>query len=368
MNRSRATKTGVVFLLTLGLTILVSCWSPKVTQTATSSVQQAQTMAQQMTQQLISQTPQMPRFRQPIDCKLGQDCFILLYLDRDPSSNAVDFACGRQTYDGHTGTDFAIPDEQTMARGVPVIAAAGGRVLRVRDGVVDKRIANDADKSAVEGTECGNGVVIDHSSIPNGAGWETQYCHLRQGTVAVKPGDTVEKGTVLGMVGASGMASFPHVHLTVSYNKKVVDPFVGPNEETGCNMTRNPIWEEPLAYVPTGLIRAGFSTVVPTMDQIWQGQFAEKSLPLNSPALIFWIQGYGVLTGDEFTFKLIDPTGQTIINNQNQIEESSKTWIGYSGKKNNPEQPLKPGVWKGQYQLTRSGKVLINVQREITLK
>ena len=107
-------------------------------------------------------------------------------LEFVPFRSVVDFGCGRQTYDGHKGTDFAIPDEQAMARGVNVLAAQGGTVLRVRDGVVDRRIQTEADKKTVEGTECGNGVVIDHSSIPNGAGWETQYCHLRQGSVQVK--------------------------------------------------------------------------------------------------------------------------------------------------------------------------------------
>ena len=57
-----------------------------------------------------------------------------MYSDRDPSPKAVDFGCGRQTYDGHKGTDFAIPDEKIMAKGVAVKAVAAGKVLRVRDG------------------------------------------------------------------------------------------------------------------------------------------------------------------------------------------------------------------------------------------
>lgn len=126
MRISTAKKYAIAFCLTLGLTALVSCWSPKATQTAESSLQQAHTMAQGISQQLISQT-QNPRFAQPIDCQLGQDCFILLYPDRDPTPNVVDFGCGRQTYDGHKGTDFAIPDEQAMARGVPVLASQGGQ-------------------------------------------------------------------------------------------------------------------------------------------------------------------------------------------------------------------------------------------------
>ncbi|MBE9142339.1 M23 family metallopeptidase [Planktothrix mougeotii] len=368
MRFSSAKKYGVAFFLTLGLMVLVSCWSPKVTQTAESSLQQAQTMAEGMTQQLITQTPQTPRFAQPIDCQLGEDCFILLYPDRDPSPKAVDFGCGRQTYDGHQGTDFAIPDEQAMARGVPVVASAAGTVLRVRDGVVDKRIAQEADKTAVEGTECGNGVVIDHRSVPNGAGWETQYCHLRQGSLRVKPGDTVEKGTILGSVGASGLASFPHVHLTIRYNGEVIDPFVGPGATAGCNVTRNPIWEQSLAYIPTGLIRAGFSTQPPTMDELWQGKFNETILLQDSPALLFWVQVYGVLTGDKMIFNVYDSQGIKVVNNESFVNESSKTWIGYVGKKNNPQSPLTPGNWKAEYQLIRGDRILVKVQRQLQLQ
>ena len=367
MRISTAKKYAIAFCLTLGLTALVSCWSPKATQTAESSLQQAHTMAQGISQQLISQT-QNPRFAQPIDCQLGQDCFILLYPDRDPTPNVVDFGCGRQTYDVHKGTDFAIPDEQAMARGVNVLAAQGGTVLRVRDGVVDRRIQTEADKKTVEGTECGNGVVIDHSSIPNGAGWETQYCHLRQGSVQVKPGDKVEKGTVLGAVGASGLASFPHVHLTINYQGKVIDPFVGPGATAGCNVTRNPIWEQSFAYIPTGLIRAGFSAQPPTMDELWQGKFNQTTLPQDSPALLFWVQVYGVLTGDKMVFNLYNPQGQKVLNNENFVNDSSKTWIGYVGKKNDPQQPLTSGVWKAEYQLIRGDRTLVKTQNQMEIQ
>ena len=57
---------------------------------------------------------------------------------------------------------------------------------------------------------CGNGVVIRHAD-----GWETQYCHLRRGSVQVAEGDRVEAGEPLGLVGMSGEANFPHVHLSV---------------------------------------------------------------------------------------------------------------------------------------------------------
>ena len=158
----------------------------------------------------------------PIECQLGRDCYVLRYPDRDPGPGASEFGCGRMTDDGHQGTDFGIADERIMAAGVPVIASTAGRVLRVRDEVPDRRIRTDEDLATVEGVECGNGLVLD-----SGNGWEVQYCHLRQGSVAVRAGMEVEKGDRLGFVGQSGLASFPHVHITLRHDGQVVDPFNG---------------------------------------------------------------------------------------------------------------------------------------------
>ncbi|MFB2921283.1 M23 family metallopeptidase [Aerosakkonema sp. BLCC-F2] len=299
----------------------------------------------------------------PIDCTLGQNCFIMHYVDRDPSPAAVDFGCGRQTYNDHTGTDFAIPDERAMAAGVAVKAAAAGKVLRVRDGVPDRRVADETDKANVEGRECGNGVVIDH-----GNGWQTQYCHLRNGSVVVKPDTAVAAGTVLGMVGESGLASFPHVHLTVRYQNKVVDPFVGANAGPGCRVDRKPLWEQPLGYVPTGLVRSGFATEAPTMNAIWEGRFSETELSHNSPALIFWVQTYGVLQGDRQEFQLTAPDGKPFAVRKQDLAQPSRAWLSYVGKKASANQPLSPGVWRGEYRLIRNGKVLIDVKREVRMR
>jgi murein DD-endopeptidase MepM/ murein hydrolase activator NlpD len=312
--------------------------------------------------QVVVQTANNPKFAIPIDCQLDKDCFILLYSDRDPGPGAIDFGCGRQTYDTHKGTDFAIPDERAMARGVAVTAAGPGKVLRVRDGVSDRRVRNQADRDAVKDTECGNGVVID-----GGNGWETQYCHLRSGSLAVQAGDTVETGTILGMVGESGLASFPHVHISLSYQGRVVDPFVGPEAGPGCNVAPEPIWQQPLSYKPTGLIRAGFSAEVPDMDALWEGRFSETVLPANSPVLLFWVQAYGVLEGDKEYYRVFDPKGNAVIDTSKEIESDAKTWMGYAGKRNNPQRPLQPGTWRGEYRLVRDGKVLVDVKKEVEL-
>ena len=332
----------VVILLSLSLTIILGCLSTP-------------SHSQLDNQQTNNNTPS---FTIPIDCNLGQDCFIMHYVDREPSPEAVDFSCGRQTYDGHQGTDFGISDLETMKAGVPVLAAAEGTILRVRDGVADKLVEDQSDRQTVEGQECGNGLVIDH-----GNGWETQYCHLQNGSVAVKPGIKVEPGTVIGMVGSSGLASFPHVHLTIRYQGEVIDPFVGINSATGCKMQRNPLWEQSFEYVPTGLIRAGFAPQPPNQTELWQGKYTDRQLSVNIPALLFWVHAYGVLQGDVEQWQLIAPNGEVVVQQEQHLKKPYRSWVSYVGKRK-----IIPGVWQGEYQLIRDSNPVFTVKREIEIK
>ena len=94
----------------------------------------------------------------------------------------------------HSGLDFAAP------RGAPVITAASGRVLAIDDYFFN-----------------GKTVFVDH-----GNGLLSMYCHLDR--MDVQPGDTLRKGQRLGLVGATGRASGPHLHWSVVLNGTMVDP------------------------------------------------------------------------------------------------------------------------------------------------
>jgi murein DD-endopeptidase MepM/ murein hydrolase activator NlpD len=308
----------------------------------------------------ISLADSSPQFGLPIDCNLGKDCYIMHYLDRDPSANAIDYGCGRQTYDRHQGTDFGIANWQVMEDGIAVKAIASGVILRVRDGVRDKLVLNEIDKKAVSHQECGNGIVIDH-----GNGWESQYCHLKQQSIVVKAGMSVEKGAILGMVGASGLASFPHVHLSLRYQGQIIDPFVGINSMAGCKVKRNPLWDRHLDYVPTGLIEAGFAPEIPTQKDLWQGKYHRLSLDVQAPVLIFWIHAYGIRSGDVESFKLTAPDGQAIVNQEKTLTKSSRSWMSYVGKRHRVN--LKKGIWQGKYQLKRGNQIIIDIQRQIEI-
>lgn len=108
------------------------------------------------------------------------------------------FGRGRE-YNGtitsrHMGTDFA------GATGAPVVAANRG-VVRIVDAFFYG----------------GNVVYLDH-----GAGLTSAYLHLSEQLVA--QGDTVERGQLIGRVGATGRVTGPHLHLIVRYGSVTVDP------------------------------------------------------------------------------------------------------------------------------------------------
>ncbi|MGQ0563698.1 MAG: M23 family metallopeptidase [Gemmobacter sp.] len=237
-------------------------------------------------------------------CTLGTDCFIQQYPDRDDGPGARDFTCGPLSYDGHDGTDIAVPTAQDMMAGVPVLAAAAGRVLRVRDGVADVTTAG-AEPQFPAGQDCGNGVVIDH-----GGGWETMYCHLRQGRITVRPGEQVAAGQGIGQVGQSGNAAFPHVHFMVRRDGAIVDPFAPalPSGACAADGAAQTLWSEAVAYQPGGILGIGFADQVPAFDAIKQG-LAPSPLTDRSPAIVLWVHLFGHRAGDELRLSITGPDG-----------------------------------------------------------
>ena len=48
-----------------------------------------------------------PALGLPIRCRPGKDCWLVNFVDVDPSPGRRDYACRKRTYDGHKGTDIA---------------------------------------------------------------------------------------------------------------------------------------------------------------------------------------------------------------------------------------------------------------------
>ena len=94
----------------------------------------------------------------------------------------------------HSGLDIAAPT------GTPITAPAPGTVA-----LVDDLYYN------------GKTVFLDH-----GQGLITMYCHLSEQSVTT--GQVVEQNQQIGLVGATGRVTGPHLHWSVSLNGYRIDP------------------------------------------------------------------------------------------------------------------------------------------------
>jgi murein DD-endopeptidase MepM/ murein hydrolase activator NlpD len=104
---------------------------------------------------------------------------------KDPFDGSADF---------HPGLDIA------AARGTPVRATADGTVT-----------------SAGFNGNYGNAVLIEH-----GFGISTRFGHLSR--FAVRAGQQIRRGDVVGYVGSTGRATGPHLHYEILHNGSPINP------------------------------------------------------------------------------------------------------------------------------------------------
>ena len=124
---------------------------------------------------------------------------------RIPGRFAIDFI--RLPAPGFQPQNPAVRPVDWNGLGSDVLAVAGGRVVAAVDGEPD-----DAPQPVAPERASGNYVAI-----AIGAGRFAFYEHLQRGSVAVKAGQRVQRGQVLGKLGSSGSTSIgPHLHFHVA--------------------------------------------------------------------------------------------------------------------------------------------------------
>ena len=299
---------------------------------------------------------QQPQFGWPVACAAGESCWIVNYVDHDEGEGVRDYACGTATYNAppnnrHQGTDIAVRDLAVMRSGIAVLAAADGIVRGVRDGMADVSV-RDAAAPEIGGRECGNGVRIDH-----GDGWTSQYCHLRQGSISVRPGTPVKAGDQLGMVGLSGATEYPHLHFQIERNRGIVDPFVGLDRQAPCGPGEQPLWRADILaglgpYQPTALDLAGFSSGTPDIAAARDGRGGADVIGRNAPALVLWVDIFNVRAGDVVEMRILDPTGATIFVHRDAVPKNQARRFVYAGTKRQGE-GWAPGLYAGEIRLVR---------------
>ncbi|MEQ1573875.1 MAG: M23 family metallopeptidase [Vicinamibacterales bacterium] len=96
----------------------------------------------------------------------------------------------------HNGVDYGAP------QGAPVVAVAAGTVVSATFDVTNGRM-----------------IRLRHSS-----GYESNYLHLSAFAAEVRAGVRVEQGELIGRVGATGLATGPHLHYALRKNGAFVNP------------------------------------------------------------------------------------------------------------------------------------------------
>ncbi len=127
----------------------------------------------------------------------------------------------------HLGVDYA------ARRGTPVYATGDGSV-----------------SYAASRGGYGNMVEVQH---PNG--YATRYAHLSR--IAVRAGEPIQQGQVVGYVGATGLATGPHLHYEVRRKGTPVDPQrVGPGAGPGQDVGYDRSWSGERRALSSLLARA----------------------------------------------------------------------------------------------------------------
>lgn len=99
-----------------------------------------------------------------------------------------------------------------MHGGADIGGACNQPIYAVQDGVVTK---------AASSSQSGNNIRINHGSY-KGAKVETAYLHMNR--FAVRVGERVERGQVIGTVGSTGLSTACHLHFVTYRNGANVNP------------------------------------------------------------------------------------------------------------------------------------------------
>lgn len=92
--------------------------------------------------------------------------------------------------------------------GLDLAASYGSPIVATSDGMV-----------STAGWQGGYGLLV---TLDHGGGLQTRYGHMSR--LNVEPGQQVHKGSVIGYVGSSGLATGPHLHYEIRLNGLAINP------------------------------------------------------------------------------------------------------------------------------------------------
>lgn len=187
-----------------------------------------------------------PLMSWPLEVAQNERNVVSSYFDLEPAvEEPLDYQCEFHNLDGSAGLFLRLYSFEEMDRGIRVIAATPGVVTSVGDGHPDRNTS----PAAAE-----NYVYVDH-----GDGSQARYLHLRRNSVAVKVGEIIPRGRVIGLIGSSGQSWAPQLELqvgdVVGPNWRARDPFLGPCQGEPSLWQSQPdyVGDNPLRFVTVQL-------------------------------------------------------------------------------------------------------------------
>jgi murein DD-endopeptidase MepM/ murein hydrolase activator NlpD len=246
-----------------------------------------------------------------------------------------------------------------------VVAVADGTVSRVRDGVPDQIAEAANDRLLLRDRECGNGIMIDHPGAIS-----SQYCHLKNGSLVVRPGTQVRKGERIGSIGSSGLAEFPHVHLSVRRDGRLLDPLTGrslENEPQSCGDLSASLLDkgarEALVQPTLAILDVGLAGTPPELSSLVRTGRPPPATG-GSRSTVAWLWAINVDAGSRFRIRMVGPDDVTWMDHTTDPLPGRKAnYLAYAGRKT----PAKPGVYRLTVEISDGQKQLTSMVRSLTI-
>jgi hypothetical protein len=89
-------------------------------------------------------------------------------------------------------------------------------------------------------------------------------------------------------------------------------------------------------------------------------------LPVTSPALVLWVEGYWLEPRDRVRFRLLGPDGGVILDDALEIDQPRQRWFGFVGEPR-PGASWEPGTYAGEIVLERPNTEAFTIERQVEL-
>lgn len=289
------------------------------------------TLAQDIPSVISLNHKDLAKLHWPVDCQPGQDCWVMHYPDYQPGDGkAEDMHCGTRSDDSNSGVDIAVRDIAMLRKGIDILAARDGKIVRVRNGEPDRKATPEQlAQTKRDKKECGNAVLIDH-----GDKTQTLYCHLRNQSITVNANDRVKAGQKIAQMGLSGYTRFPHLHFSLYRDGKVIDPFTNISLDQPCGKAGQPLWNKKVStpYQPVIIYDTGFYDDIPSLDQLDEGIRGKDIIAQTAERLVFWMSAFGLNKGDLVTLSITSPDGRLFATRSLSQDENKTRQYYYVGK------------------------------------